>query len=90
MEMADSEWFETKRYEIRSKIYKNMLKMGNDDVSWLEKAIKYEPMEEQGYRELIGIYKKGGEKIKEEKLRDKMREIWMTEFGIEPDIYDAN
>lgn len=90
MEMADSEWFETKRYEIRSKIYKNMLKMGNDDVSWLEKAIKYEPMEEQGYRELIGIYKKGGEKIKEEKLRDKMREIWMTEFGIEPDIYDVN
>ncbi|MFN8508987.1 MAG: hypothetical protein U0Z75_00190 [Deinococcaceae bacterium] len=88
MDGAESEWFEVKREELRKRRYEKLIEMGEREVKWLEKAVEYEPMEEEGYKRLMGVYRERGEKRKEEKLKEKMRNIWVREFGMEPNLYN--
>ena len=53
----------------------------------LEKAVEYEPMEEEGYKRLMGVYRERGEVRKGEELKEKMRKVWLSEFGMEPNLY---
>ncbi|MFN8510978.1 MAG: hypothetical protein U0Z75_10560, partial [Deinococcaceae bacterium] len=87
MESAESEWYERKREELRKRRYEGWIRKGEREVKWLEKAVECEPMEEEGYKRLMEVYRERGERRKEEKLKEKMRDIWMREFGMEPDGY---
>ncbi|MFN8510339.1 MAG: hypothetical protein U0Z75_07250 [Deinococcaceae bacterium] len=87
MDGAESEWFEVKREELRKRRYGKLIEMGEREVKWLEKAVEYEPMEEEGYKRLMGVYRERGEVRKGEALKEKMRKVWLSEFGMEPNLY---
>ncbi|MFN8509896.1 MAG: hypothetical protein U0Z75_04965 [Deinococcaceae bacterium] len=88
MDGAESEWFEVKREELRKRRYEKLIEMGEREVKWLEKAVEYEPMEEEGYKRLMDVYRERGEVRKGEELKEKMRKVWLSEFGMEPNLYN--